>query len=178
MAAKNLAVFGLFPTMPAVETAVDALRVAGFRATDVSVLYPDNQGTRDLAHEANTKAPEGATAGAATGAAVGGVLGWLVGIGALTIPGIGPFLAAGPIVAALAGAGAVGATGGVIGALAGMGMPEFEAKRYEGRLRRGGILLSVHCDDDEWARRAKDILEQQAAEHIASTAEATADYQP
>ncbi len=178
MGEKNISVFGLFTTMPVVENTVDALKTAGFRATDVSVLYPDNQGTKDFAHESHSKAPEGATTGAATGAAVGGVLGWLVGIGALTIPGLGPFLAAGPIVAALAGMGAAGTTGGVIGGLVGLGMPEYEAKRYEGRLRRGGILLSVHCDDREWARRAKEIIEKSGAEHVSSTAEATADYQP
>lgn len=176
--ARNTAVFGLYPDFRGLERALDTLRAAGFRQSDISVLKPESEGTRDLAHEAATKAPEGAAAGAATGAAVGGVLGWLAGIGALTIPGIGPFLAAGPIVAALAGMGAVGATGGLLGALAGMGMPEYEAKRYEGRIRSGGILLSVHCDDRDWARRAKELLKQTGAEDVSATSEATADYQP
>jgi hypothetical protein len=129
---------------------------------------------RDLAHEINTKAPEGAAAGAGTGAAIGGVLGWLVGIGALAIPGVGPLVAAGPIVAALAGAGAAGATGGLIGA----GFPEVEAKRYAGRIREGGYLVSVHCDDREWARRAKEILENTGGQDVVRSAEATADYRP
>ena len=137
---------------------MDALRAAGYRNTDISVLFPDNRGTKDFAHEKNTKAPEGTTAGAASGLAIGGTLGWLAGIGALAIPGIGPFIAAGPIVAALAGAGAGGALGGLVGALVGMGIPEYEAKRYEGRIRSGGILMSVHCDNSEWVGRAKEIL--------------------
>lgn len=176
--AKNTAVFGLYPDTLALERSLDALRAAGFRHTDVSVLKPEGAGTRDLAHQAASKAPEGAATGAATGAAVGGILGWLVGVGALTIPGIGPFLAAGPIVTALAGMGAAGTTGGLIGALAGIGVPEYEAKLYEGRLRNGGMLLSVHCDDGEWAQRAKDLLKRTGAEDVAATAEATADYQP
>src|SRR3982751_935132 len=158
MAGKNTAVFGIYPNRAAVEEAVDHLRAAGFRGTDVSALFPDNAGTKDFAHEKNTKAPEGATTGAASGAMVGGVLGWLAGIGALAIPGIGPLLAAGPIVAALAGAGAVGITGGIVGALAGLGIPEYEAKRYEGRVKHGGILLSVHCDSSDWVRRAEEVL--------------------
>ena len=121
------------------------------------MLFPDNQGTKDFAHEKNTKAPEGATTGVAAGGIAGGVLGWLTGIGALAIPGLGPLIAAGPIVAALAGAGAIGTLGGIIGALAGMGIPEYEAKRYEGRIREGGMLLSVHCDNSDWVRRAKDF---------------------
>src|SRR5438128_3289167 len=133
MAGKNTAVFGIYPSYESVERAVDALRVAGFRSTDISVLFPENVGTKDFAHEKATKAPEGATTGAGTGAVVGGTLGWLTGIGALAIPGLGPFIAAGPIMAALAGAGVGGTVGGVVGALIGMGIPEYEAKRYEGR---------------------------------------------
>src|SRR6185295_10348659 len=136
MARKS--VFGIYPTLDAVEGAVDALKSAGFRNTDISVLLPDSLGTKDFAHEKGTKAPEGATAGAGTGAVAGGVLGWLVGIGALAIPGLGPFIAAGPIMAALAGAGVGGAVGGLTGALIGMGIPEYEAKRYEGRVKQGG----------------------------------------
>jgi hypothetical protein len=176
MARKNIAVFGIYPSYVNVESAVDGLRTAGFRNTDISVLFPENVGSKDLAHAKATKAPEGATTGAASGAVVGGALGWLVGIGALTIPGLGAFLAAGPIVAALAGVGAGGAVGGVTGALIGFGIPEYEAKRYEGRVKNGGILLSVHCDDSEWAKRAADILERTGAEDVSTTSEAGADY--
>ena len=173
---KNIAAFGLFQTQANVEEAVEALKIGGFRHTDISVLLPENVGSKDLAHEKQTKAPEGATAGAASGAILGGALGWLAGIGALAIPGIGIFLAAGPIVAALAGVGAVGALGGVAGALVGAGMPEYEAKRYEGRLKHGGILLSVHCDHEDWVKRAKEILVRTGAEDVSSSSEASADY--
>jgi Alternative complex III, ActD subunit/Heat induced stress protein YflT domain len=176
MAGKNTAVFGIYPNKPAVEEAVDHLRSAGFRSTDISVLFPENQGTKDFAHEKNTKAPEGATTGGVAGGIAGGVLGWLTGIGALAIPGIGPFIAAGPIVAALAGAGAVGALGGIIGALVGMGIPEYEAKRYEGRIREGGVLLSVHCDNSDWVKRAKDVLVHTGAQDIASAGEKSGDF--
>jgi hypothetical protein len=176
MAGKNTAAFGIYRDRMGAENAVDALREANFRNTDISALLPENQGTKDFAHEKNTKAPEGATAGAGTGAVIGGGLGWLVGIGALAIPGLGPFIAAGPIVALLAGAGAGGAIGGVAGALIGMGIPEYEAKRYEGRVKNGGILLSVHCDDSKWTKKAKEILEQTGAEDVSSTGEASADY--
>ena len=175
MAGKNTAVFGIYPTYESVERAVDALRAAGFRTTDISVLFPQNVGTKDFAHEKGTKAPEGATTGASTGAVVGGALGWLTGIGALAIPGLGPFIAAGPIMAALAGAGVGGAVGGVTGALIGMGIPEYEAKRYEGRVTKGGILLSVHSDDSDWTRRAKEVLERTGAEDISSTGETKGD---
>ena len=171
MAGKNTAVFGIYPNRTSVESAVDALKAAGFRNSDISVLFPENAGTKDFAHEKSTKAPEGATAGAGTGAVLGGGLGWLVGIGALAIPGLGPFIAAGPIVAALAGAGAGGAIGGLTGALVGMGIPEYEAKRYEGRVKDGGILLSVHSDDSQWTKRAKDILERTGAQDVSSTGE-------
>jgi len=176
MAGKNTAVFGIYRDRANAEEAVDALRAAGFRNSDVSALLPDNVGSKDFAHEKNTKAPEGTTAGATSGGILGGALGWLAGIGALAIPGVGPLIAAGPIVGALAGVGVGGAVGGLIGALVGMGIPEYEAKRYEGRVREGGILLSVHCDDSEWVKRAKKILENTGAEDIASTGEASADY--
>jgi hypothetical protein len=175
MAGKNTAVFGIYPTRVSVEGAVDALKAAGFRNSDISVLFPENTGTKDFAHEKNTKAPEGAATGAGTGALLGGGLGWLVGIGALAIPGLGPFIAAGPIVAALAGAGAGGAIGGLTGALVGMGIPEYEAKRYEGRVKDGGILLSVHSDNSQWTKKAKEILERTGAEDVSSTGEATGD---
>ena len=166
MAGKNTAAFGIYKNRSDVERAVDALKDAGYRNTDISVLFPQNVGTKDFAHEKNTKAPEGATAGVTGGAALGGALGWLAGIGALAIPGLGPFIAAGPIMAALAGAGVGGAVGGVAGALIGMGIPEYEAKRFEGRVKDGGILLSVHCDDSAWTKRAKDILERTGAEDV------------
>jgi len=176
MSGKNTAVFGIYRDRLAVEEAVEHLRAAGFRNTDISVLFQDNQGTKDFAHEKNTKAPEGVTTGVVTGGIAGGVLGWLVGIGALAIPGLGPFIAAGPIVAALAGAGAVGTVGGVVGALAGIGIPEYEARRYEGRIRNGGVLLSVHCDSSDWVKRAKDSLERTGGQEIASEGEKTGDF--
>ncbi len=176
MAGKNTSVFGIYPTRARAEEAVDALRQANFRNTDISALFPDNAGSKDFAHEKNTKAPEGSVAGATSGAVVGGVLGWLAGIGALAIPGVGPLIAAGPIMGMLAGAGAVGAVGGVVGALVGMGIPEYEAKRYEGRVKNGGILLSVHCDSHDWVKRAEDILKRTGAEDISSAGEAGADF--
>jgi hypothetical protein len=176
MAGKNTAVFGIYATRAGVEEGVAHLRSAGFRSTDISVLFPDNQGTKDFAHEKNTKAPEGATTGGIAGGIAGGVLGWLTGIGALAIPGLGAFIAAGPIVAALAGAGAVGTLGGMIGALVGMGIPEYEAKRYEGRIREGGILVSVHCDNSDWVKRAKDVLSQTGAQDVASAGEKSGDF--
>jgi hypothetical protein len=177
MAGKNTAVFGIYPSYDAVERAVDALKSAGFRNTDISVLFPENAGTKDFAHTKGTKAPEGASTGAASGAVVGGALGWLAGIGALAIPGLGPFIAAGPIMAALAGMGVGGAVGGLTGALVGLGIPEYEAKRYEGRLKHGGILLSVHSDNSDWTKRAKEILERTGAEDIASAGETKGDTQ-
>jgi hypothetical protein len=176
MAGKNTAVFGIYPSSTSVELAVDSLKAAGFRNTDISILFPENVGTKDFAHEKGTKAPEGATTGASTGAVIGGTLGWLAGIGALAIPGLGPFIAAGPIMAALAGVGVGGAVGGLTGALVGMGIPEYEAKRYEGRVKHGGILLSVHSDNSEWTSRAKTILKDTGAEDISSTGEAGADF--
>jgi hypothetical protein len=176
MSGKNTAAFGIYSTREAVEDAVDALKDAGYRNTDISVLFPENTGTKDFAHEKHTKAPEGATAGAGAGAVMGGTLGWLTGVGALAIPGLGPFIAAGPIMAALAGAAVGGTTGGFVGALIGMGFPEYEAKRYEGRVKKGGMLLSVHCDDSEWTEKAKQILEDTGAEDVTSTGESSADF--
>lgn len=176
MAGKNTAAFGIYPDQTSTEEAVDAFKRAGFRNTDISVLFSENAGTKDFAHEKHTKAPEGAVAGATSGAIIGGALGWLVGIGALMIPGIGPFVAAGPIVAALSGVGVVGALGGITGGLIGVGIPEYEAKRYEGRIRNGGILLSVHCDNSEWVKRAKELLDQTGASDISTTSEAHADF--
>ena len=168
---KKIAVFGIYPSVSQAERAVDALVQSRFSYADVSVLLPDNQRTRDFAHEKHTKAPEGTTAGAATGGTLGGTLGFLAGIGALAIPGLGPFIAAGPIMGALAGIGVGGAIGGLVGALVGMGIPEYEAKRYEGRVKEGGILLSVHCATSEQVATAKDILKRTGAADIASTGE-------
>jgi hypothetical protein len=172
----NTAVFGIYSSRSGVENAVDALKAETFRNTDISVLFPQNEGSKDFAHEKGTKAPEGAAAGAGTGAIVGGALGWLAGIGALAIPGLGPFIAAGPIMTALAGVGVGGTVGGLTGALIGLGIPEYEAKRYEGRMKRGGILLSVHSDNADWTKKAKRILEETGADDISSTGEAAADY--
>jgi hypothetical protein len=174
--AKNTVVFGLYATRSALESGIESLRAAGFRATDVSVLFSENVGNKDLGHEKSTKAPEGAATGALSGAVIGGTLGWLAGIGALAIPGVGPLIAAGPIMAALAGLGAGATVGGVGGALAGMGIPEYEAKRYEGRVHGGSYLLSVHCDNSDWADRAKTILKNSGAEDISSTSESSADF--
>jgi hypothetical protein len=175
MSGKNTAVFGIYPSFANVESGVDGLKAAGFSNREISVLFPESMGTKDFAHEKGTKAPEGATAGAGTGVVLGGAMGWLLGIGALAIPGLGPFIAAGPIMAALAGAGAGGVVGGVAGALVGMGIPEYEAKRYEGRVKDGGILLSVHSDSSEWTKRAKQILEATGAQDVSSTSEARSD---
>ena len=150
---------------------VDLLKSNGFSDNDVSVLLADKQGTRDFAHEKHTKAPEGATTGVATGGILGGAIGWLAGIGALAIPGIGPLVAAGPILAALSGAAIGGAAGGLTGALIGLGIPEYEAKRFEGKVRSGNILISVHTEDGDEARRAREIFGQQHAEDIASAGE-------
>lgn len=172
----NTAVFGIYKRRGQVEEAVDILRQSGFRNTDISVLFPFNEGTKDFAVEKGTKAPEGATTGAGSGAVIGGALGWLAGIGALAIPGVGPLIAAGPIMGLLAGVGVGGAVGTILGALIGMGIPEYEAKRYEGRIKEGGILLSVHCDSSDWVKRAKDLLKDTGAEDIDSTGEAGADF--
>ncbi|HZD75629.1 MAG TPA: DUF3341 domain-containing protein [Acidobacteriaceae bacterium] len=171
MAGKNTAAFGIYPSNAAAEAAVDRLVAAGFSNQDVSVLLADRQGARDFAAEKNTKLPEGATTGAGVGGAVGGTLGLLAGIGALAIPGVGPLIAAGPIMGALAGLGVGGTVGGLVGALVGLGIPEYEAKRYEGRVKDGGILLSVHCDSSEEVSRAKDILKATGAEDISSAGE-------
>src|SRR5919199_2005179 len=170
------AVFCIAHTEAQAITIVERLRAAGFSNNDISVLCPDKAGTKDFAHEQHTKMPEGAATGAGTGGVLGGALGWLAGIGALAIPGLGPFIAAGPIMAALAGAGVGGTVGGVVGALVGMGIPEYEAKRYEGRIKSGGILLSVHCDNSEWTKKAKDILERTGADDVSSASEAEGDF--
>src|SRR5580692_52091 len=167
------AVFGIAKSESQAITIADNLKAAGFSPNDISVLFPDKTGTRDFAHEQHTKAPEGAATGAGGGAVLGGALGWMVGIGALAIPGLGPFIAAGPIMAALAGAGAGAAAGGLAGALIGMGIPELEAKQYEGKIKNGNILLSVHAEDGKEVTRAKEILKNGGAEDISYTGEAS-----
>jgi hypothetical protein len=174
--AKNIAVYGIYTSRPRVEEAVEALKDAGFRNEDISVLLPEGGGNKEFAVEKGTKAPEGGATGGISGAAIGGALGWLVGIGSLAIPGVGPFIAAGPIVAALAGAGAGGTVGWIAGVLIGMGIPEYEANRYEGRIKEGGILLSVHADDSDWKNKGKEILKRTGAEDIGTKGEAGADY--
>ena len=176
MAGKNTAAFGIYHDEASLRNGVNTLEREGFRVTDISVLFPGNVGTKDFAHEKGTKAPEGAAAGAGSGAVVGGVLGWLAGVGSIAIPGVGPFIAAGPIMAALAGMGLGGTAGGMIGALAGAGIPEYEAKRYEGMIKNGGILISVHCDDSDWTSKAKNILERTGANDVSSAGEASADF--
>src|SRR5256885_8134453 len=158
MASKS--VFCLTQTEGQAARIVEDLKSAGFSNNDISVLLPDKAGTRDFAHEKGTKAPEGAVTGAGTGGVLGGALGWLAGVGALAIPGLGPFIAAGPIMAALSGAAVGAATGGVIGALVGMGIPEFEAKRYEAKVREGNVLISVHSENSDETKRAKEIFER------------------
>jgi len=164
-------VFGLVDNESQAERIVDMLKAANFSNNDISVLFPDKTGSRDFAHEQHTKAPEGAATGAGTGGAIGGVLGWLVGIGSLAIPGVGPFIAAGPIMAALAGAGVGAAVGGLSGALIGMGIPELEAKQYEGKIKGGNILISVHSENSDERKRAKEIFERAGAHDISYTEE-------
>jgi hypothetical protein len=171
MAGKNTAAFAIFPSRSEAEIAVNQLTAAGFSSQDVSVLMADKSGTRDFATEKNTKAPEGTTTGAGVGGTIGGTIGLLAGIGAIAIPGVGPLIAAGPIMATLAGLGVGGAVGGVVGALIGMGIPEYEAKRYEGRVKEGGILVSVHCDSSDEVSRAKDILKGAGGDDVASSGE-------
>jgi len=170
---KKTAVFGIYSAVAQAERAVDTLVQSGFPSRNISVLLPDYRGSRDFAHQKETKAPEGATIGVTTGGVIGGTLGVLAGVGTLAIPGIGPFIAAGPIMAGLAGLGVGGAVGGLIGAMVGMGIPEYEAKRYEGRLKNGGVLLSVHCDTSEEIKRAKSMLKGTGAEDISSTGESS-----
>jgi hypothetical protein len=176
MSGKKVGVFGIYASRLAVENATDSLIKAGFPASDISVLMPETLGgTKDMGTEKATKAPEGTAAGVTAGGVIGGTLGVLAGVGLLAIPGLGPFIAAGPIMAGLAGLGVGGAVGGVTGALIGMGIPEFEAKRYEGHLQKGGILLSVHCDTTEEINRAKEVLKVTGAEDVSSTGESSVD---
>lgn len=164
-------VFCIATTLNQAENIVDRLKTNGFSNSDISVLLPDKETTRDFAHEKHTKAPEGIATGASAGGVVGGTLGWLAGVGALFIPGVGPFIAAGPIIAALSAA-AVGATvGGIAGGLIGLGIPELEAKRYEGKIKEGNLLISVHAEDSDEIEAAKAIFKAAGAEDICSTGE-------
>lgn len=176
MAGKNTAAFGIYASREMAENGVERLLSAAFRNEDISVLLQDNVGTKDFAHEKHTKAPEGTTTGVVAGGIIGGAIGALIGIGVLAIPGVGPLIAAGPVIAALTGVGSGGVVGGIIGALVGMGIPEYEAKRYEGRIKEGGILLSVHCDNSDWVAKAKEVLRETGAEDIASAGEERADF--
>jgi CBS domain-containing protein len=174
--ARNISVFGLYPTRESVEQGVGWLRAEGFRNTDVSVLFPENAGSKDLALKKCNKAPEGIAVGASSGGVVGGTVGWLAGIGALAIPGVAPFVAAGPVMALLAGVGAGGTVGGILGGLIGCSFPEYEARRYQGRMRKPGILLSVHCDNPEWAKKARSVIKQTGGEDVSSASEEKADF--
>ncbi len=175
---NSKAVFGIYKTRIDAENVVSTLRANGFRLSDVSVLLPQAMGGQDFFHVKSSKAPEGAAAGASTGAVLGGALGLLAGLGSITIPGIGPFIAAGPLMAAFAGIGLGGTAGAIGGALVGYGVPEYEAKRYEGYVKSGGILVSVHVDDSEWADKAKRFLEATGATDIAVSDELKSDWQP
>jgi hypothetical protein len=170
---KNKVVIGIVDAEVQAENIVQALTQSGFANADISAIFPDKSGTKDFAHEHNTKAPEGAVVGVTSGGVVGGTIGLLAGIGALAIPGLGPFIAAGPLMAALSGAAAGAAVGGVTGALIGMGIPEIEAKKYEGKLRGGNILMAVHVDDGDEEKRAKEVFRREGAHDISSTSEAS-----
>ena len=169
----NKAVIGIVQTMPQAEQIVSTLQSAGFCGQDISVLFPNKSGTKDFAHEHHTKAPEGAVGGASAGGVLGGTLGLLAGIGALAIPGLGPFIAAGPIMAALSGAAAGAAAGGVAGALVGLGIPEIEAKVYEGKIRGGNLLVAVHSAEGEMRKRATEIMKANGAEDVSTIKEAS-----
>lgn len=173
---KNKVVYGIYPGRQSVELAIEELKAEGFRAADVSALLPNPETSKEFAMENQTKAPEGATTGATSGALIGGTLGWLAGIGSVAIPGLGAFIAAGPLMGLLAGIGVGSVVGGLTGALIGMGIPEYEASRYEGRVKEGGILLSVHCDDAPWVDKAKKILKRTGAQDISSSGESSADF--
>ncbi|MGH9469542.1 MAG: quinol:electron acceptor oxidoreductase subunit ActD [Terriglobia bacterium] len=176
MSDKNTAVFGIYSTYAGVQSGADALKAAGFRVADVAALVPENQGSKDFAHEKHTKAPEGFMAGAIIGGIIGGILAGLINTGVIQITGTGPIGSAGLVVAVLAGIGALGILGAIIGGFTGLGKPKFEAKRYQGRIKRGGLLLSVHCDSGKWRDQAKKILKQTGAENISSAPESGADY--
>jgi hypothetical protein len=174
--AKNTSVLGIYPDRTTVSDAINVLHKTGYRETDISVLSSDNQGSKDFAHEKHTKALEAAAVGAGAGAVIGAAVAWFVSVQTVSIPAFGPLVAVGPVVAALAGAGAVGAVGWIAGLLAGLSQTEYVARRYAGRIRRGGILVSVHCDSPEWCARAEKTLKDTGARSISSASETSADY--
>jgi hypothetical protein len=176
MSATNISAFGIYPDESTVNEAITELKAVGFRDTDISVLFPENLGSKDFAHEKHSKAPEGAVAGGGSGAVIGATVGWLAGMGSLMVPGLEAFAAAGPVLGTLSGMGAGVLAGGLTGALVGAGVPEYEAKRFSGRVRKGGILLSVHCDNPAWARTAKGVLKKSGARHISTASESRADF--
>jgi hypothetical protein len=177
MSGSNISVYAIFKDSSAVNACIEALTANGFRNTDVSVLVPENAGTKDLLHRKQTKAPEGAAAGGGSGAILGAAAGWILGAGALAIPGLDPTItAAGPIMGMLAGMGAGLSAGGILGGVLGATMPEYEARRFNGRIRKGGILLSVHCDNSDWVKSAKNILKRSGASDISTATEAKADF--
>lgn len=176
MTGKNTAVFGMYSTYAGIQSGASALQAAGFRPTDVAALVPENQGSKDLAHERHSKAPDVAFIGAIVGFIVGGILAWLIVSGTIAIRGTRPLTTAGPVIAVLAGIGALGVLGFIIGGFAGLGTPEYEARRYRGRIKTGGLLLSVHCDNGQWAKRARKTLKTTGADYISEAAEAGADY--
>jgi hypothetical protein len=177
MSENNIAAFGLYRDQVTALEAVDALKHTGFRSTDMSILIPDNLGSKDFGHEKHTKAPEAAAAGALSGVLIGGFLGWVAGIGALGSPSwLGPFSGVEPVVTMSSGIGICSVFGLLVGALIGFAIPEYEARRYEGRNRNGGILVSVHCDNLDWTKRAKDVLRHSGAEGVAARAEAKSDF--
>jgi len=173
---KNISAFGIFATQDTVTEAINLLKDSGFRSTDISVLYPENLGSNDFGHEKHSKAPEGAVAGGGSGAIIGAACGWLAGAGALMVPGLEAFATAGPVIGMLGGMGVGVTLGGLVGAAAGAGIPEYEAKRYGGQLRKGGILVSVHCDDQHWADKARKLLKQSGGTDVATAGEAKADF--
>ncbi len=176
MSRANTSVYGIFPDQTAISEAVNALRAVGFRTTDISILFPDNVGTKDFGHQKSSKAPEGAVAGGSAGAILGGMLGWFAGMGILAVPGLEPFAVAGPVMGMLSGLGVGMLAGSVTGAVTGATFPEYEAKRFAGRIRSGGILISVHCDDLDWAKAATNTLRRSGAQDIGSASEAKADF--
>ncbi len=176
MSRTNTSVYGIFPDQTSISEAVNALRAVGFRTTDISVLFPENVGTKDFGHQKSSKAPEGAVAGGSAGAVLGGMLGWFAGMGTLAIHGLEPFAVAGPLMGMLSGLGVGMLTGSLTGAITGATIPEYEAKRFSGRIRRGGILISVHCDNQDWAKSAANTLRRSGAQDISSSSEAKADF--
>lgn len=176
MSRTNTSVYGIFPDQASISEAVNALRAVGFRTIDISVLFADNVGTKDFGHQKNSKAPEGAVAGGSAGAMLGGMLGWFAGMGTLAIHGLEPFAIAGPLMGMLSGLGIGMLAGSLTGAITGSTIPEYEAKRFAGRIRRGGILISIHCDNEDWAKSATNTLRKSGAQDIGSSSEAKADF--